>query len=251
MVSTLEHPLMGAYDWFVHVYPRLLKEYARLGHSAFFEGPPSANLPAKSAKGKGKVKSSKARSSERRRNKDRRERMQRQKERGQAYRAAADEDEDRGYDDWEKEKDQEEEEEEEEHTPSLQQCVQGSGEVVYLPAGWKHLTVNVGEAIGVGGQAPYDETERLRDALTALDQDPDDLLALKGAALGLAHRGMALVEQQRRAGGAGRVTGGGANHHHNPTNQQQAQEQAARALEGALDYLRRAKELSPSIRASR
>jgi hypothetical protein len=32
------------------------------------------------------------------------------------------------------------------------ECVQKPGEVLYLPSGWKHLTVNVGEAIGVGGQ---------------------------------------------------------------------------------------------------
>jgi quercetin dioxygenase-like cupin family protein len=32
------------------------------------------------------------------------------------------------------------------------ECVQRAGEVIYLPAGWKHLTVNVGEAIGVGSQ---------------------------------------------------------------------------------------------------
>ena len=151
--------------------------------------------------------------------------MQRQKERGQAYRAAADEDEDRGYDDWEKEKDQEEEEEEEEHTPSLQQCVQGSGEVVYLPAGWKNLTVNVGEAIGVGGQAPYDETERLRDALTALDQT-DDRPQRRCARPGAPRHGPRRAAAARQGRGG---TGGGANHHHGrPTSSRRRSRRPAR-----------------------
>jgi hypothetical protein len=32
------------------------------------------------------------------------------------------------------------------------ECTQSGGDVMYLPAGWKHLTLNVGETIGVGGQ---------------------------------------------------------------------------------------------------
>ena len=32
------------------------------------------------------------------------------------------------------------------------QCVQQPGEVVYLPAGWAHLTVNLDETIGAGAQ---------------------------------------------------------------------------------------------------
>lgn len=40
---------------------------------------------------------------------------------------------------------------------------QERGEVVYLPPGWKHLTLNLGECVGVGGQAPYHSRDRLRD----------------------------------------------------------------------------------------
>ena len=40
------------------------------------------------------------------------------------------------------------------------ECVQGPGQVVYLPSGWKHLTLNIGEAIGVGGQAGLDPRDR-------------------------------------------------------------------------------------------
>lgn len=47
-------------------------------------------------------------------------------------------------------------------TPPLV-CIQKPGEVMYLPAGWKHMTMNVGEAVGVGGQAAYDARRRLHD----------------------------------------------------------------------------------------
>lgn len=32
------------------------------------------------------------------------------------------------------------------------ECTQVAGDVMYLPPGWKHLTLNLGETIGVGGQ---------------------------------------------------------------------------------------------------
>jgi hypothetical protein len=43
------------------------------------------------------------------------------------------------------------------------QCSQRAGEVMYLPPGWKHLTLNIGETVGVGGQAIYGADQRLRD----------------------------------------------------------------------------------------
>eukprot|EP00614_Pseudopedinella_elastica_P001762 CAMPEP_0172598708 /NCGR_PEP_ID=MMETSP1068-20121228/18776_1 /TAXON_ID=35684 /ORGANISM="Pseudopedinella elastica, Strain CCMP716" /LENGTH=532 /DNA_ID=CAMNT_0013398681 /DNA_START=385 /DNA_END=1979 /DNA_ORIENTATION=+ len=48
------------------------------------------------------------------------------------------------------------------------ECVQHAGDAVYLPAGFKHLTLNAGEALGVGGQAPYREEDKLTDARQAL-----------------------------------------------------------------------------------
>lgn len=33
--------------------------------------------------------------------------------------------------------------------------MQNAGDLVYLPANWKHMTLNIGESIGVGGQAVY------------------------------------------------------------------------------------------------
>ena len=72
--------------------------------------------------------------------------------------------------------------------------------MIYLPAGWKHLTLNVGEAIGVGGQVAYDPRQRLVDGKAALQRGAGDLLAAKGAALSLVHEAMALpIQQEKRA----------------------------------------------------
>ena len=32
---------------------------------------------------------------------------------------------------------------------------QNAGDLIYVPANWKHMTLNIGESIGVGGQAVY------------------------------------------------------------------------------------------------
>jgi tetratricopeptide (TPR) repeat protein len=74
--------------------------------------------------------------------------------------------------------------------------IQRAGEVVYLPRGWKHLTLNVGEAIGVGGQTGYDARQRIADARKALrdgGSDYDDFDAHYNAGVGLAH---AALEEQ-------------------------------------------------------
>lgn len=34
-------------------------------------------------------------------------------------------------------------------------CRQNAGDLIYVPANWKHMTLNIGESIGVGGQAIY------------------------------------------------------------------------------------------------
>lgn len=39
-------------------------------------------------------------------------------------------------------------------------CVQRAGQVVFLPAGWSHQTINIGETIAVGGQASLPALER-------------------------------------------------------------------------------------------
>ena len=40
------------------------------------------------------------------------------------------------------------------------QCVQEAGDVLYLPEGWVHQTVNVGEAIGIGAQSIWNQMTR-------------------------------------------------------------------------------------------
>ena len=47
----------------------------------------------------------------------------------------------------------------------LVDCLQVAGEAVYVPAGWLHATLNIGETIGAGGQAHWSATAR-RDAMT-------------------------------------------------------------------------------------
>jgi hypothetical protein len=39
-------------------------------------------------------------------------------------------------------------------------CVQEPGDVMYLPGSWQHQTLNIGEAIGIGGQAKWDPEVR-------------------------------------------------------------------------------------------
>ena len=66
---------------------------------------------------------------------------------------------------------------------------------MYLPPGWKHLTLNVGEAIGVGGQANMDARERYEVGMKALASNKDDFFGHKGAGLGLVHLGMERGDQ--------------------------------------------------------
>ncbi len=40
------------------------------------------------------------------------------------------------------------------------ECVQEAGDVVFLPARWSHLTVNIGETIAIGGQASLNAAQR-------------------------------------------------------------------------------------------
>ena len=40
------------------------------------------------------------------------------------------------------------------------QCVQEKGQIVFLPKGWSHQTINIGETIAVGGQAVLPASDR-------------------------------------------------------------------------------------------
>eukprot|EP00903_Cladosiphon_okamuranus_P006388 g6253.t1 len=76
------------------------------------------------------------------------------------------------------------------------ECMQNAGDLIYVPANWKHMTLNIGESIGVGGQAVYGGEMRLQNGLYLLDQRPDDPELLHAVGVGLAHRGIASLEYE-------------------------------------------------------
>ena len=71
------------------------------------------------------------------------------------------------------------------HAPPAADCLQTAGEAVYVPAGWLHATLNVGETIGAGGQAHWSASARRDLALSA----PHDMEALRNLGLASGHLG--------------------------------------------------------------
>jgi len=67
------------------------------------------------------------------------------------------------------------------------ECIQKPGDIIYLPRNWKHTTINIGEALGVGGQAGYPAVLRLEDNAFTLEKNPKDFEALLGFGLSSAH----------------------------------------------------------------
>ncbi len=65
------------------------------------------------------------------------------------------------------------------------QCTQLPGDIIYLPAGYKHATLNIGETLAAGCQGAYPDAERLSHCKSVLEQVPNDFECLKGYALGL------------------------------------------------------------------
>lgn len=50
---------------------------------------------------------------------------------------------------------------------------QNPGDLIYVPANWRHMTLNIGESIGVGGQAVYGgEVSARRDDLQEYPSPP-------------------------------------------------------------------------------
>ena len=60
------------------------------------------------------------------------------------------------------------------------QCVQESGDLVFLPARWSHLTLNIGETIAIGGQASLGAAKRHASAVETLKKNPVHFESLKG-----------------------------------------------------------------------
>jgi Cupin-like domain len=75
------------------------------------------------------------------------------------------------------------------------ECVQEAGDLLYLPRGWSHMTLNIGETIAIGGQAILPAEDRFILSQKVLQHDPLNYEALKASALGLAH--IALDEDHR------------------------------------------------------
>ena len=100
----------------------------------------------------------------------------------------------RGEDDVDSDSKDQHKEEHSGHRPL--ECVQLPGDVIYLPKAWSHMTLNIGEAIGIGGQVVLPAEDRFLLAQEVLDHNPNNYEALKASGLGLAH--LALDEEHRR-----------------------------------------------------
>jgi len=70
------------------------------------------------------------------------------------------------------------------------ECIQQPGDILYLPAGWSHLTMNIGEAIGIGGQTALSAERRLELATEVLEFNDNNFEGHKGVALSLAHNAL-------------------------------------------------------------
>ena len=53
---------------------------------------------------------------------------------------------------------------------ALRECVQESGDIMYVPEGWYHATLNVGETLAVGGQEQWPKERRLAAARAAFER---------------------------------------------------------------------------------
>jgi hypothetical protein len=73
-------------------------------------------------------------------------------------------------------------------------CLQSPGEILYLPAGWVHATMNVGETIGVGGQAA-----QVREQLEELALAPGGDAFVHKAKAALVNDSASKVQHYRKA----------------------------------------------------
>ena len=70
------------------------------------------------------------------------------------------------------------------------QCIQNAGDILFLPTGYSHLTMNIGEAIGIGGQESWMAKNRLLNCRSVLSLSPYNLLNNKDIGVALAHLGL-------------------------------------------------------------
>jgi hypothetical protein len=74
------------------------------------------------------------------------------------------------------------------------ECIQNENDLMFLPNGWSHQTLNVGEAVALGGQAALTATDRLKLANDVLLKFPRNVDALKASGLSLAHHAIEIEE---------------------------------------------------------
>ena len=75
------------------------------------------------------------------------------------------------------------------------ECVQRPGDILYLPAGWLHQTLNIGETIGIGLQSVFDSTERYTLFTRVLKHSPNNFDAMRNAGISAAY--LAMEEETR------------------------------------------------------
>jgi hypothetical protein len=69
------------------------------------------------------------------------------------------------------------------------ECVQRAGDIMFVPAGWTHGTMNIGDTVGIGGQSSWG-LHRLSSSMEAIRSSPYHFEALKNAAHSLLQLGM-------------------------------------------------------------
>jgi len=75
------------------------------------------------------------------------------------------------------------------------ECVQRPGDVVYIPQGWVHQTLNIGETVGVGAQQVFGSADRYNFFSRVLKNAPDNFDALQHVGISAAY--LAMEEENR------------------------------------------------------
>lgn len=75
------------------------------------------------------------------------------------------------------------------------ECIQRPGDIIYIPAGWLHQTLNIGESVGVGSQSLFKSSDRYDFFKQILKDSPKNFDALKNVGISGAY--LAMEEESR------------------------------------------------------